>query len=465
MQTRWLCLLTVTFCSSVALAADVQVSAESIRRAADDLLLPLHERGLFNGAVVLARDGAEVYARGFGAANVAAGVMFTPDTPVDGGSVAKPFTAMAVHLLLAEDKLRLDDPVQRHLPEYPHAQTRVRHLISHCAGLPGYEFFEPLIPAGEPLTTPRFLDIIRKRRITPAFTPGTRFSYDNIAFDTAALLVERVSGERWDAFLRKRVFAPLRMDSIFLRPVRLADWKGIRTLSYRRDGGALVLHDVFDNEGFYGGGNLYVSARELARWSESFYLRPVLDKRRLAAGYEAPVLRDQRTGEGGSSGINLLSWYDSERGHRYHYPGSHQGFWNSAYRDEDRRYSVVYVSNNSIPQWLRPLLTRALIGTMEGRTPGPVDMPAFANVRREDLRSIAGTFLVEGVGTARIAERDRQLYLRIEDGLEYPAYPVTDGQVYVPGLDLWIGFPVADTPFRRITWLSIFHVAEGRRIR
>jgi CubicO group peptidase (beta-lactamase class C family) len=256
----WCCVLALA-AAPVGGRCDAQVPPPRIAAAADSLLGNLHRRGLFGGAVVLARGGREVYARGFGAANAAAGVAFTPDTPVDGASVAKPFTAAAVHMLAREGKLRLDDPVRRHLPEYPHAATTVRHLLSHSAGLPGYAFFEPFIPKGTVLTTPRFLEVLRQRDVAPAFAPGTRFRYDNMGFDVAALLVERVTGETWEGFLRRRVFGPLGMDPAFLRPARLADWRGVRTMSYRRAGDSLVVHDVFDDEGFYGSANLYLSAR------------------------------------------------------------------------------------------------------------------------------------------------------------------------------------------------------------
>ena len=72
------------------------------------------------------------------------------------------------------------------------------------------------------------------------------------------------------------------MTSTFLRPARFADWPGVRTLGYRRAGDSLVVHDVFDNEGFYGGSNLYFSARDLHRWSRSFYMHAVLSARARA---------------------------------------------------------------------------------------------------------------------------------------------------------------------------------------
>jgi CubicO group peptidase (beta-lactamase class C family) len=446
-------------------------STARTRHAADSLLESLHARGYFNGAVVLGRGDQEIYARGFGAANVGAGVPFTPDTPADGGSIAKTFTAAAVLMLEGEGRLMLDDAVQEFIPEYPHPDTRIRDLLTHSAGLPvnDYDFFEGMIPSDSVKTTRLFVELLRSRNVAPLFPRGTRFSYSSLGFDIAALVVERITGQPWERFLQARVFTPLGMEDTFLRPARFADWSAVRTLSYKRSGNTLVLHDVFDNEGFYGGSNLYFSARDLHRWSRSFYTRPVLTPGALARGREAVTLRDRESGTGGESALTLLSWYYHPRARRYHYPGSLQGFWGSVYRDEERRYSIVYLSNNSMPQWLRPLLTRALIDIMEGRGPVPLPAQPFAALPASDLAALAGTYRVDRVGMVTLAVRARRLFVRIGRGIEYPAFPVEDGQLYVPGLDVWIGFPAdsaSDTTrrgFRRMSWLSIFEVSEGRR--
>jgi CubicO group peptidase (beta-lactamase class C family) len=449
--------------------ARAQASNERVRRAADSLLEALHARGLFNGAVVLGRGDEEVYARGFGAANIAAKVPFTPDTPADGGSIAKTLTAAAVLMLEAEGRLSLDERVSRYIPEYPHRDTRVRDLLTHSAGLPeaDYDFFEGLIPADRVKTTLGLIEVLRAQRVGVAFPRGARFRYSSLGFDVAALVVERVSGRSWENFLRERVFVPLGMRTSFLRPARLADWPGVRTLSYRPSGDTLVVHDVFDNEGFYGGSNLYFSARDLHRWSRSFYTRPVLTPAALSRGSQAATLFDSTSGHGGRSALNLLSWYYHPSARRSHYPGSLQGFWGSVYRDEDRRYSIIYLSNNSMPNWLRPLLTRALIDVLEGRPPATVSPLAFTDLNAADIDSVAGRYAVDRVGTVTLAVRDKRLFARVDRGIEYPAIPVGDGQLYVPGLDVWIGFP-ADTGtarrFQRVSWLSIFLVSEGGRV-
>ena len=115
-----------------------------------------------------------------------------------------------------------------------------------------------------------------------------------------------------------------------------------------------------------------------------------------------------------------------------------------------------------MPQWLRPLLTRALIDVMEGRSPAPIASPTYAQLDTTSASAAAGRYRVDRVGLVTLEARAGRLYLRIARGIEYPAIPVADGPLYVPGLDVWIGFP-ADSEFRRLTWLSIFDISQGVR--
>ena len=130
-----------------------------------------------------------------------------------------------------------------------------------------------------------------------------------------------------------------------------------------------------------------------------------------------------------------------------------------------------------MPQWLRPLLTRALIDLMEGRQPAPLVVPNYVDVRGAALADVAGRYAVDAVGRVTLTARGDRLFVRVGEGLEYPTFPLGDGTRYVPGLDVWLGFPAAKASTgaaeglkaerragTQLQWLSIFTVAEGRRV-
>ena len=87
----------------------------------------LAQRHRFQDAVVMGRGGQVEYAAGFGLADIERQLPFTPDTPTDGPSMAKTFTAATLLMLVNEGRIDLKMPVPDILPEHPRGRTRVRH--------------------------------------------------------------------------------------------------------------------------------------------------------------------------------------------------------------------------------------------------------------------------------------------------------------------------------------------------
>ena len=305
------------------------------------LLSDLHEAGRFDGAVVVSDARGVVFERGYGWADAGRKVPFTPDTATDGASLAKTFTAALVLTLREDGRLDLDAPVQRWLPELPYPDVTLRHLLSHASGIPvhDYDFFDRDLPPGTVRTTESLLRVLAARRPPLAAPPGTAFEYSSFGYDLAALATARSGGKPWFDLLAERFLQPLGMTSVFARPGRLADFPGVRTRGYRRNGDHLVLNEVFDNEAFHGGSNLYLSVRDLDRWSASFLRAPKLTPAALAAD------REPATIGAAPSGLTLGSWYRSADGRAHWYSGHLQGFHSEALRDEARGWSIAYTSN------------------------------------------------------------------------------------------------------------------------
>ena len=102
------------------------VHAASTNKTADidKLMSTLYERGQFNGAILVTRQGQIIYRKGFGKADFKTGEDFRPETPSDIGSVTKQFTAMEIMVLAEHKKLSYDDPVSKYIPE----SSRSEHL-------------------------------------------------------------------------------------------------------------------------------------------------------------------------------------------------------------------------------------------------------------------------------------------------------------------------------------------------
>lgn len=424
----------------------------------DALVAPLVAAHEFSGAIVLMRRGQTVYRRGFGMANHAAGVAFTPDTPSDGGSVAKTFTAAGVWWLAQERRIELDAPVTRYVPEYPDAQTTVRHLIAHSTGLsPDYGvFFDPFFAKDEVRTTTALLRVVAEHASNPSFLPGSRFEYSNLGFDVAALVIERVTGQSYEAFVKDRFFGPLGMKSSLARPARLADWPGVRTMGYRRHDGAWTEYDVFDMEAFLGASNLYFSAADLARWGSANAMGTALPAAVVDAGQKRVAIG------GGHSGITGLSWYCDDARDHCHYPGVLNAFYSVVYWDRAREESVAFVSNSTLPPWKTIGLQRALVGALEARPPEADTTTAFERFDRATRSAVAGSYRTQELGVIMIGAGSDGLLFRVGAGLDYGMFPVSKDVFYVPGLDYWVAFSGGHPP-PAIHIKSMAHNVVGRR--
>lgn len=389
----------------------------------------------FSGAIVLGRDGRILYAQGFGAADREAGRRFEVDTPADGASIAKTFTAAAVHLLAAEGRLSLDDPVQRHLPAYPHAATRVRHLLTHSAGLPDYEHFDRTLPPGALRTTEAMLALLARDGTPPAFAPGTRFEYSSLAYDVAAQVVQRAGGRPFAQFVAERFFAPLGLTTAFARPAFFADWPGPRTIGYRQRDGAWQRFDVDDGEAFVGGSNLYLSASDLSRWAGAFV---------QAGRLPEPVLRASTAGasldDGRALALSAGNWYCDDTRARCQYSGHLNAFHCVVHWDRMRGTTMAYISNHTLDPWLTPQLTRELIAAADGRAAPPREAPEPDAVDAATLPALAGRYTAPSHGPLELALRGSRLHVIDRRGVEYRAFRVTRRAFYVPGLDWWLGF-------------------------
>ena len=180
----------------------------------DDVLTPLVAPGGPGAAVAIRQHGEVIHAKGYGLANVEWGMPIATDTVFRIGSVTKQFTAAAILKLAEAGKLGIDDPIERHLPDYPvdGRTITVRHLLNHTSGIKSYtaipEACWPTLGRND-VSLPEMIDVFKDR---PAdFQPGERYLYNNSGYILLTAIIEAVSGKRFETFLRETFFAPLGM--------------------------------------------------------------------------------------------------------------------------------------------------------------------------------------------------------------------------------------------------------------
>lgn len=414
----------------------------------DELAEHLHSDWGFDGAFVVSTADGFRWEKGVGMANAQSSVPFTPETPTDGASLGKTFTAAAIHMLVEDGLLELDDPVAKYLPEFPYPAVTIRHLLSHSAGLPDYEAFAKEMD-GKVSSNTMLLGLLAAAKPRLAFEPGTQFEYSSLGYDLAALVIERVSRRSYESYLREYIFQPLEMRNTFVRPARFEDWQGPRTVGYSIEGGMRTLLEVTDLEGFHGGSNVYASARDLDRWNRAWIDRKVLGfwalRRAMARAHFPDDLE---------SGLTLANWYKSEGGAKAWYPGHLQGFYSLVFRDEQLDRSIVYVTNTNPPMWLRPLIVQAITRILDGGAFEPFVRPEFLAIVDEPA-VLMRRHELPGVGGLEIRNRNGRRYAQLDGHPELRVFKVAPEVLMAPGYDAWLWFTPDGNGGRRLHWNTV----------
>src|SRR5918993_332930 len=214
-------------------------------------------------------NGDVVFEKAFGLADLEHNVPNTTQTIFESGSVAKQFTAAALVLLQQDGKLSLEDPIRKHIPELPDygSPLTIRHLLNHTSGLRDWGTVLSLTGAGRGeriITQDLALDVITHQRALD-FTPGAEYSYSNSGYNLAAIIVERVSKQKFPAFVEERLFKPLGMKNSSWRD----DYQRIvpgRAQAYSRQGnGPWRLDMPFMN--VYGNGGMLTTVGDWMKWN------------------------------------------------------------------------------------------------------------------------------------------------------------------------------------------------------
>lgn len=190
--------------------------------AAETVLAPFVQREELAGAVALVANKDKVLnVTTVGFADIAAKKPMQADSVFWIASQSKGITAAAVMMLVDEGKLSLDDPVEKYLPEFTDQQVAagkdktvarvrsitIRDLLSHVSGLPFKSAEEQPTLDGLPLAA-----AVKTYAKVPLVTqPGTKYQYSNAGINTAARVLEVVSGLAYEDFMDKRLFGPLGM--------------------------------------------------------------------------------------------------------------------------------------------------------------------------------------------------------------------------------------------------------------
>ncbi len=190
------------------------MSQDKIAARIDSLFSSILKEDEPGGAVLVAKGEDVLFSKGYGIADITTKTPITAHTIFNTGSVSKTFVSNAILILEQRKLLSLDDNLLKYFPEFRNKdiaqKVKIRHLLSHVSGLPDNR---------EVNKNPVFyLTADDAQNFAPVqqtdslvFEPGSRYQYSNPAFNGLALIIEKITGNKWQDFVRKEIFSPAGM--------------------------------------------------------------------------------------------------------------------------------------------------------------------------------------------------------------------------------------------------------------
>ena len=224
----------------------------------------LADTGVPSASIGIVQNGKIVYTQAFGLARVNPPIQAEASMAYPIGSISKQFTAAAVLLLQQQGKLSLNDPVSKYFPELTRAsEVRIINLLTHTSGYQDYAPQDYTIPAWKLPGNP--FKVVHEFAGKPLdFDPGTLWQYSNTNFVLAALIVQKVSGQPFAAFLKEHVLDPAGLKGVLNLNV---DQAKLQVTGYMRNALAPIRPAILEAPGWYfGDGDLAMPIGQLLKW-------------------------------------------------------------------------------------------------------------------------------------------------------------------------------------------------------
>lgn len=300
------------------------------------------------GVAVLVLKNGELKYRSFrGLADLDSKTPISGDTRFYIASLGKQFTAVSIMMLADRGKLSYSDKLVKYLPGFSSfaGDITIHHLLTHTSGL--VDHLDVVKDDVKDWTNGDVVALL-KRENRVLFAPGEKVSYSNSAYVLLSMIVEKVSGESFPAFLKRNIFDPLRMKntSVAVKGVEIPQ----RVRGYAQVDGKwrLADHDAFTT----GGGGIYSTLDDMEKWDRSFSEKPLIKPETLKLASTANRLNNGKPtaygygwlAEFAAKGDLANVWYVASY-------GNFKGFQAMQKRIPDRRYSVIVLTNSGRFPW------------------------------------------------------------------------------------------------------------------
>ncbi|MGB8953008.1 MAG: serine hydrolase [Candidatus Aminicenantales bacterium] len=384
----------------------------------DSLLANVYKANEPGAAVLVKKQGKVIFRKGYGLADMELGVPIKPDMTFRLGSITKQFTSVAILMLAEQGKLSLQDDILKFLPDYPtQGKTiTVEHLLTHTSGIQSYTDLPEWLPLiRKDMSLKELIDLFKNKSMQ--FSPGDRWKYNNSGYILLGAIIEKVSGESYEAFLQNHIFEPLGM--------KHSCYGSASRIILRRIPGYVKGKTGFENAPYlsmtqpYAAGSLLSSVDDLAIWNEALLVGKLIRRDTLEKAFTSYKLND------GSDSRYGYGWFISDyEGHRIiEHGGGIPGFTTYALTLPEDQIFVALLTNSAIEGRAPEPLVFRITALMLGR---PYKEPVAITLPEKTIAPLLGVYINDQIEERYISREGTQIFSRRAGGSKNEIFPASE---------------------------------------
>ena len=406
------------------------LDAATLQNKIDELVEGHRKTTGFMGAVMLARDGKPLVAKGYGYANVEWQIPNSTNTKFRVGSVTKQFTSMLVMQLREQGRIKLEDSMCVYVAPCPDTwkPVTIHHLLTHTSGIPSYTG----IPAWRevnmmPKTTDQIVAFFRDMPLQ--WTPGERYAYNNSGYFLLGVIIEKITGKKYEQALQDMILTPLGLSDTgydwtkTIIPRRAAGYTGV--------GALLANTPPLDMQHPYAAGSMYSTVEDLLKWDQALYtttLIPEAAKQIMWTPFRESYAYGWNIGEPTATAFG---------GHRrILHGGGINGFSAMIVRIPDTRMTVIVLCNNDSGS--ASTVARDIMAIYYGHKYEVPVVPTVVNVDPKILDQYVGEYEVNPGRSLTVTRTGGNLTVQPTGGRALEVQPSSDTTFFatVPAIRL-----------------------------
>ncbi len=355
-------------------------------------------------ALLISKKGSIVYRKSFGKADLELNVPMKVENVFQIGSITKQFTAISILMLWEQQKISLEDPIKKYLPEYPaHAgHITVHQLLNQTTGI------VEMLSINDPENIPQkewksvdLIDIFKNEELH--FEPGEKWEYSNSNYALLGLIIEKISGLSYAEFLDKHIFKPLHLstsrngNNSEIIPNRIPGYLKLKDGSFK--------NSSFLNLSYtFGGGSILSTVDDLAKWNEALVSYKLVQKQTLDKAFtNHKTINNINTDYGYGWFLNELQGYKT-----IEHSGGTRGFSsNGIYIPSEDIFIIMLTNSGNYPAEqisttiLAEVLNKPLIH------PDAISLPAA------ELSLFEGIYKLDDGYNIKVAVEANELYVTV----------------------------------------------------